>query len=462
MDENAYIQNSAGVSPAQACCFCRNESGFLYSKELWLASKTIADSPPSSVPAVANKRYERRQQLLKDFQCQMIEDNCPGPFTKCDAVIAHRGASWGYPEHTMQAYSHAIRMGACKLSCEATLNKDNELFCRQDRCDLHYTTDILTNPDNKCLAKKCSTPFTKCCTSDFNAEELKRLCVVLEMNTLSPPPSPALSPAAAKEAWKPQPWKKLGLLDSTVCPKIMSHKEFIKMAVDFKKVVVTELLDDDRVPDRAGRQAAAKRFIEDYENSTAGIVPTDVFLQSQVREHVETWLSRPNPRFVNVGLRVPETQAESAAIKDVNDLRSMTPPLKFMSASIRQLLQVQQGQADLQYGDSWTALLLAKTAKKLDIKVWAYGYNSQFLMEMRRTAPFMTKDTDAFLMLHGLLGIAESVFTDWPETVSAYDNCISSRNSTVYLDNEVVAAEWVFFSSLFFDILKIFARKSSN
>lgn len=49
------------------------------------------------------------------------------------AVVAHRGASADYPEHTLAAYEAALREGADGLECDVRLTADDQLVCIHDR-----------------------------------------------------------------------------------------------------------------------------------------------------------------------------------------------------------------------------------------------------------------------------------------------------------------------------------------
>ena len=53
-------------------------------------------------------------------------------------VVAHRGASFENPEHTLRAYLEAIRDGADALECDVRLTADGHLVCVHDR-DLRRT-----------------------------------------------------------------------------------------------------------------------------------------------------------------------------------------------------------------------------------------------------------------------------------------------------------------------------------
>jgi glycerophosphoryl diester phosphodiesterase len=48
-------------------------------------------------------------------------------------VIAHRGASAHEPEHTLAAYTEAIKVGADGLECDVRLTADGHLVCVHDR-----------------------------------------------------------------------------------------------------------------------------------------------------------------------------------------------------------------------------------------------------------------------------------------------------------------------------------------
>ena len=53
-------------------------------------------------------------------------------------VVAHRGASFEKPEHTLAAYLEAISEGADALECDVRLTADGHLVCVHDR-DLRRT-----------------------------------------------------------------------------------------------------------------------------------------------------------------------------------------------------------------------------------------------------------------------------------------------------------------------------------
>ena len=48
-------------------------------------------------------------------------------------VVAHRGASFHEPEHTLEAYERAIEHGADALECDVRMTRDGHLVCVHDR-----------------------------------------------------------------------------------------------------------------------------------------------------------------------------------------------------------------------------------------------------------------------------------------------------------------------------------------
>lgn len=62
------------------------------------------------------------------------------------AVVAHRGASGHRPEHTLDAYRTAIRMGADDIELDLVSTRDGVLVARHD-LELSATTDVARRPE---------------------------------------------------------------------------------------------------------------------------------------------------------------------------------------------------------------------------------------------------------------------------------------------------------------------------
>ena len=96
---------------------------------------------------------------------------------KAPLVIGHRGASGYLPEHTLEAYQRAIRLGADFVEPDLVITKDGHLIARHEPL-LDGTTDVATRPEyasrktTKLLDGIKTTGFY---ASDFTLYEIKRL-----------------------------------------------------------------------------------------------------------------------------------------------------------------------------------------------------------------------------------------------------------------------------------------------
>jgi glycerophosphoryl diester phosphodiesterase len=92
-------------------------------------------------------------------------------------IIAHRGASGYVPEHTLEAYDMAIKMGADYIEPDLVSTKDGHLIIRHDPV-LIDSTDIETHPefaDRKRTVKFQGFELTDYFTVDFTLDEIKTL-----------------------------------------------------------------------------------------------------------------------------------------------------------------------------------------------------------------------------------------------------------------------------------------------
>ena len=86
-------------------------------------------------------------------------------------VIAHRGASGYYPEHTLEAYAAAMKMGADYIEPDLVLTKDGHLVVRHD-IYLETTTNVTdVFPQRKSRVGEREGWFV----SDFTLREIKQL-----------------------------------------------------------------------------------------------------------------------------------------------------------------------------------------------------------------------------------------------------------------------------------------------
>lgn len=61
-------------------------------------------------------------------------------------IIAHRGASAYLPEHTLEAYALAVRLGAHSVEPDLVMTRDGVLIARHDNV-LNLTTDVASRPE---------------------------------------------------------------------------------------------------------------------------------------------------------------------------------------------------------------------------------------------------------------------------------------------------------------------------
>lgn len=92
-------------------------------------------------------------------------------------IIAHRGASGLYPEHTVPAYRTAIAQGADFIEPDLVMTRDGVLIARHDPY-LSETTNVADHPEFADRKKKISTPMGEMddwWAHDFTLAEIKTL-----------------------------------------------------------------------------------------------------------------------------------------------------------------------------------------------------------------------------------------------------------------------------------------------
>ncbi|MBY0445184.1 MAG: glycerophosphodiester phosphodiesterase [Burkholderiales bacterium] len=92
-------------------------------------------------------------------------------------VVAHRGASGVLPEHTLEAYTKAIEMGADAIEPDLISTKDGVLISRHDP-ELSGSTDVASRPEFANRKRKDTVDgeaFDGWFASDFTLAEIKTL-----------------------------------------------------------------------------------------------------------------------------------------------------------------------------------------------------------------------------------------------------------------------------------------------
>ncbi len=90
-------------------------------------------------------------------------------------IIGHRGASGYRPEHTLESYKLAIKMGADYIEPDLVITKDKVLIARHEN-EISGTTDVAIKfPDRKTTKTIDGQKITGWFTEDFTIKEIKTL-----------------------------------------------------------------------------------------------------------------------------------------------------------------------------------------------------------------------------------------------------------------------------------------------
>ena len=389
-----------------------------------------SDPPKTEPPAAKNVQLGPRPYYLIDRMepgalkdtLQACEEN---PLHPSDFSIGHRGATLQFPEHTMESYRAASRMGAGIIECDVTFTKDLQLVCRHSQCDLHTTTNILAIPE---LAAKCTQPFTPyrpgpntpasamCCTSDITLAEFKSLCGKMDAS------NPMATTVA--EYLGGTPTFRTDLY--ATCGSLVTHKEYIA-AIDAMGAKFTPEL---KVPSVTmpfmgtyTQEQFAQQMIDEYKQ--AGIDPARVFSQSFSLADIRYWIAKEpafGERAVYLDDRVDMAGGVQTAIDGMAGLAA--EGVKIIAPPMWTLVTLDGGKiVPSQY---------ATTAKGagLDIITWTLErsgpLNTGGGYYYQSVTPAIHNDGDTFNMLDVLakqVGI-RGIFSDWPGTVTYYANCM--------------------------------------
>jgi glycerophosphoryl diester phosphodiesterase len=355
-----------------------------------------------------------------------------GAFTPRDFSIGHRGAAMQFPEHTLESYVAAARMGAGIVECDVTFTKDKELVCRHAQNDLHTTTNILVTP----LAAKCTKPFTpatfdaagnlvtpasaECRTSDITLAEFKTLRG--KMDAFNPRARTPQEYLGGTANWRTD------LYAGPTSGTLLSHKESIEL---FKRlgVKMTPELKYPVVPmpfDGFTQEAYAQKLIDEYK--AAGVPPRHVWPQSFHQPDVLYWVNH-EPAYGRQAVYLDDasTPADLPTLQDLQRYRAQG--IRIVAPPIFALLTT----------DATGRIVpstYARNAKMagLDIITWTIErsgiladgnngfYYQTFDSAIQREGDMM-QVLDVLAREVGILGI----FSDWPATTTFYANCAGLR-----------------------------------
>lgn len=103
-------------------------------------------------------------------------------------IIAHRGASGYLPEHTLEAYALAVRLGADFIEPDLVMTRDGVLVARHDNV-LNLTTDVADHPEFAARRTTKSVDGEQVegwFSEDFTLAELKTLRAVERIPDVRP------------------------------------------------------------------------------------------------------------------------------------------------------------------------------------------------------------------------------------------------------------------------------------
>ena len=355
-----------------------------------------------------------------------LEQCAAGPFSQTDFSIGHRGAPMQFPEHTLESYVAAGRMGAGIQECDVTFTQDRELVCRHSQCDLHTTTNILAIPE---LAAQCTEPFTPadpeagteasamCCTSDITLAQFRML--EGKMDAFDPNATTVEEYMDGTASWRTDLYASTGTL--------MTHAESIALFQSLGAGFTPELKSPSVEMPFEGdytQEDYAQQLIDEY--VAAGIDPSRVWPQSFNLQDVLYWIENTD-------------YGEQAVYLDddvYNDENGMANAIAGMPALVEQGVNIIAP-------PTWILVALdengavvpseyavAARAAGLDIITWTIersgplntggGWYYQSIADATDNDGDMYTLIDVLAQDVGVLGI----FSDWPATVTYYANCM--------------------------------------
>jgi glycerophosphoryl diester phosphodiesterase len=358
------------------------------------------------------------------------------PIRKSDFSIGHRGAAMQFPEHTMESYVAAARMGAGIVECDVTFTRDRVLVCRHSQADLATTTNILVTD----LASTCVQPFSPakfdadgnlaepasavCRTSEITAGEF--LSLKGKMDASDRRATTAEDFLGGTANWRTDLYATRGTLLTHAQSITLLRDLGVKFTPELKAPSVAMPFEGDY-----SQEDYAQQMIDEYK--AAGIPPGDVYPQSFDLADVRYWIAREpdfgkqavyldgryrNPAFNHASPATWTPDMDQLAAEGVNII---APPLWMLLA--------------LDGDNRIVPSVYARAAKAagLDIITWT----------LERSGPLATgggwyyktvkgaidNDGDMMTVLDVLardVGVI-GVFSDWPATVTYYANCMKLK-----------------------------------
>ncbi len=323
-----------------------------------------------------------------------------------------------YPPHTLTSYEAALRMGAGMIQCPVTFSKDRKLVCRKEQCDLHYTTDVLTHPDQR-LASKCSHPFipsdgfnrpaqVKCCTSDFTLEELQMLNCRCSGDVSAR--------STDVNVWGMTVLDYLGTSPTCVAAKIPSHEEYIKLVdswgANFAPTQVP-FIDSEDVHDYTQEMLSRQimsTYVEGFDIDPARIFPISQSVKDLVLWRKEFPLHSRNSIALDL---INEDVTDMDSLKEHFSSFLKSGVFNVIAHNVGMILKQSEGSDS---SHSFQSTAYSRVAAEMGLSIFAMW-----------TGP-ITQDFNALHILHHLKaqGGVQGIFADvsFVPITTFYDNCL--------------------------------------
>jgi len=409
------------------------------------ASMASAQSPSAAHRHAAHGAAERPSHVqLGPRPFFLVDDMADGPlkrdlqrcakrgdFTPRNFSIGHRGAAMQFPEHTLESYTAAARMGAGIVECDVTFTKDKALVCRHAQNDLHTTTNILVTP----LAAKCTQPFVpavldadgkvvtpakaECRTSDITLAEFKTLRG--KMDAFNPAARTPAQYLGGTANWRTD------LYAGPTSGTLLTHAESIEL---FKRlgVKMTPELKSPSVAmpfDGFTQQAYAQKMIDEYK--AAKVPPGDVFPQSFDIGDVLYWVNN-EAAFGKQAVYLDDANS----VADLPDLKTLSgyksqginlwapPTFALLAAEGGKIVPSQAAKDAKAAGLGLITWTLERSGVLAD---GDNGWYYQTFDSAVKTEGDMLQALHVLAQDVGVIG----VFSDWPATTTFYANCMNLR-----------------------------------
>lgn len=273
---------------------------------------------------------QMKEGPLKEKLSACVKDIENGkPLTPRLFSIGHRGAPLQFPEHTLESYKAAARMGAGIIECDVTFTKDKQLVCRHAQDDLHTTTNILATD----LAATCAKPFSPaaagkkatatCLTADLTLEQFRQLKG--KMDAANTKATDLASYMAGTANWRTD-------LYANAAGTLMTHKESIALLKALGAKFTPELKAPAvPMPFEGMSQAAyAQKLINDYKE--AGVPPSHVWPQSFNLDDVLYWIEH-EPDYGKQAVWLDGRYGKDMDIMDASTFQPSMQELKAMGVN---------------------------------------------------------------------------------------------------------------------------------